>query len=67
MLSFVSMTSLSAKSLRLEKEIGTLAPGMQADIVAMDGNPLTDPTAVRRVLFVMKGGKIFKNLVPSKP
>jgi hypothetical protein len=33
----------------------------------MDGNPLTDPTAVRRVLFVMKGGKIFKNLVPSKP
>jgi imidazolonepropionase-like amidohydrolase len=67
MLSFVSMTSLSAKSLRLEKEIGTLAPGMQADIVAMDGNPLTDPTAVRRVLFVMKGGTIFKNLVPSKP
>jgi imidazolonepropionase-like amidohydrolase len=65
MLSFISMTSLAAKSLRLDKEIGTLAPGMTADIVAMDGNPLTDPTAVRRVLFVMKSGTIFKNLVPS--
>jgi imidazolonepropionase-like amidohydrolase len=59
------MTSLAAKSLRLDKEIGTLAPGMTADIIAMDGNPLTDPTAVRRVLFVMKSGTIFKNLVPS--
>jgi imidazolonepropionase-like amidohydrolase len=65
MLSFVSMTSLAAKSLRMEKEIGTIAPGMQADIIAMDGNPLTDPTAVRRVLFVMKGGTVFKNL-PAK-
>jgi imidazolonepropionase-like amidohydrolase len=66
MLSFISMTSLSAKSLRLEKEIGTIAPGMQADIIAMDGNPLTDPTSVRRVVFVMKGGTIFKNFVPAK-
>jgi imidazolonepropionase-like amidohydrolase len=65
-LSFISMTSLAAKSLGLSSEIGTLAPGMQADIVAMDGNPLTDPTAVRRVVFVMKGGTIFKNLVPAK-
>jgi imidazolonepropionase-like amidohydrolase len=66
-LSFVSMTSLSAKSLGLDKQIGSLTPGLQADIVATDGNPLTDPTAVRRVVFVMKGGTIFKNLIPSKP
>ncbi len=66
MLSFISMTSLAAKSLRLEKEIGSLAPGMTADIVATDGNPLSDPTAVRRVVFVMKGGTIFRNLVPAK-
>jgi imidazolonepropionase-like amidohydrolase len=38
---------------------------MQADIIAMDGNPLADPTSVRRVEFVMKGGTIFKNVAPS--
>jgi len=65
-LSFISLTSLAAKSLGMQKQIGTLAPGMQADIVAMDGDPLTDPTSVRRVVFVMKGGTIFKNLVPAK-
>ncbi len=66
MAALVSATSLSARSLGLQDEIGTIAPGMQADIIAMDGNPLTDATAVRRVVFVMKGGTIFKNLVPSK-
>ena len=66
MAAFISLTSLSAKSLGLDKEIGTIAPGMQADIIAMDGNPLSDPTSVRRVVFVMKGGIIFKNLVPAK-
>jgi imidazolonepropionase-like amidohydrolase len=65
MAGIMSATSLSAKSLRLDKEIGTIAPGMQADIIAMDGNPLTDPTSVRRVEFVMKGGTIFKNDIPS--
>jgi imidazolonepropionase-like amidohydrolase len=39
---------------------------MQADIIAMDGNPLTDATSVRRVEFVMKGGTIFKNLASSQ-
>jgi imidazolonepropionase-like amidohydrolase len=65
MAGILSATSLSAKSLRLDKEIGTIAPGMQADIIAMDGDPLTDPTSVRRVEFVMKGGTIFKNVIPS--
>ena len=64
MASLISATSLSAKSLGLSDQIGTLAPGMQADIIAMDGNPLTDPTSVRRVEFVMKGGTIFKNDIP---
>jgi imidazolonepropionase-like amidohydrolase len=57
----ISATSLSAESLSLDKEIGTLAPGYQADLVATDGNPLEDITAVRRVVFVMKGGKIYRN------
>ena len=65
MVGIVAATSLSAKSLKLETEIGTIAPGMQADIIAMDGDPLKDPTSLRRVMFVMKGGTIFKNELPS--
>jgi imidazolonepropionase-like amidohydrolase len=56
----ISATSLSAKSLRLDKTIGTIAPGFEADIVALDGDPLTDIAAVTRVAFVMKGGRVFK-------
>jgi imidazolonepropionase-like amidohydrolase len=41
--------------------IGTLAAGYEADLVATDGNPLDDITAVRRVVFVMKGGKVYRN------
>ncbi len=61
----VSATSMAAKSMRLDKTIGTLAPGFDADIVAFDGNPLTDITAVTRVAFVMKGGKVYKHVAPS--
>jgi imidazolonepropionase-like amidohydrolase len=56
-----SATSLAAESLGLGDRIGTVAPGFDADLVATDGNPLEDITAVRRVVFVMKGGKVYKN------
>jgi len=56
----IGATSLSAESLRLGDTIGTLAPGYEADIVAVRGNPLTDIAALRNVAFVMKGGKVFK-------
>jgi imidazolonepropionase-like amidohydrolase len=36
-------------------------PGFEADIIAIDGDPMKDITAVRRVVFVMKGGIIYKN------
>jgi imidazolonepropionase-like amidohydrolase len=61
----ISATSLSAESLGLQDKTGSIAPGMEADIIAMDGNPLQDVTAARRVLFVMKGGKVFENLAPG--
>ena len=61
----VTATSRSAESLGLEKQIGVIAPGMEADIIATDGNPLQDITSVRRVTFVMRGGKVFKNEAPG--
>ena len=57
----VSATSLSAESMGLGASIGTLAPGFEADLIAVDGNPLEDITALRRVVFVMKGGKVYRN------
>lgn len=56
----ISATSLAAESLRLEKMIGTLAPGFEADLIAVDGDPTRDITALTRVAFVMKGGKVYK-------
>jgi imidazolonepropionase-like amidohydrolase len=51
--------------LGLDKQIGSIAPNLEADIIATDGNPLTDVTAARRVLFVMKDGKVFEHLAPG--
>jgi imidazolonepropionase-like amidohydrolase len=56
-----SATSISAQSMNLQDQIGSLTPGLQADIIAFDGNPLQDVNAVRRVVFVMKGGTVFEN------
>ncbi|MFN7927356.1 MAG: amidohydrolase family protein [Blastocatellia bacterium] len=56
----VSAQTLAAESLGLADKIGSLAPGLQADIIALDGDPLRDITAVRRVVFVMKGGVVYK-------
>jgi imidazolonepropionase-like amidohydrolase len=58
----ISATSLSARSLRLDSVIGTLAPGFEADLIGLDGDPTTDITALTRVAFVMKAGRIYKNL-----
>ena len=57
----VSATSRSAESLGMGTTIGTIAAGYEADLVATDGNPLDDITAVRRVVFVMKGGRVYRN------
>ena len=57
----ISATARSAESLGMSDTIGTLAAGYEADLVATDGNPLDDITAVRRVVFVMKGGKVYRN------
>lgn len=55
-------TSLAAQALGLGDRIGTVAPGFAADLIAVDGDPLRDITALRRVVFVMKGGVVYKNV-----
>ena len=61
MAAMVSANSLGAEALGLSDQIGSIASGFQADIIALDGDPLKDITAVRRVVFVMKGGIVYKN------
>jgi imidazolonepropionase-like amidohydrolase len=42
------------------KDIGSIEPGKCADIVAVDGDPLSDITVMEKVIFVMKGGEVYK-------
>jgi imidazolonepropionase-like amidohydrolase len=56
----VGATSLAAESMGLAQQLGALAPGLQADLVAVDGDPLQDIAVLRRVSFVMRGGRIYK-------
>ena len=62
MTAMVSANSLGAEAMGLSEQVGSIAPGLQADIIALDGDPLKDITAVRRVVFVMKGGVVYKNI-----
>jgi len=61
MAAIVSATSLAAQCLGLEGKTGAVAPGLEADLIAVEGDPLQDINALRRVAWVMKGGKVFKN------
>ena len=60
MAAMVSANSLAAQALNMADQFGSIAPGLQADIIALDGDPRKDITAVRRVVFVMKGGVVYK-------
>jgi imidazolonepropionase-like amidohydrolase len=62
MAAMVSANSLGAEALGMADRIGSIAPGLDADIIALDGDPLKDITSVRRVVFVMKGGIVYKNV-----
>jgi imidazolonepropionase-like amidohydrolase len=60
MAALVSANAVAAEAIGMGDTLGRLAPGYEADIIALDGDPLTDLTAVRRVAFVMRGGVIYK-------
>jgi imidazolonepropionase-like amidohydrolase len=48
----------------MEDEIGAIATGFEADILALDGDPLSDPAALGRVVFVMRGGRVYRHDPP---
>ena len=53
-------TSNGAELLGKATDFGSLEAGKYADIVAVDGDPLTDITVMEKVIFVMKGGEVYK-------
>ena len=55
-----SATTVAAKLLRAENEIGQLAPGFLADIIAVDEDPTKNIKTLENVVFIMKNGIIFK-------
>lgn len=61
MQAMVSANAIGAEALGMGDQIGRIAVGLEADIIGLEGDPVKDITAVRRVVFVMKGGVVYKN------
>ena len=53
-------TSTDARVLHMEDRIGSVAPGLLADLVAVDGDPTREISAIRRVRLVVKGGRVYR-------
>ena len=62
----LTATRNAAELLKISDRLGTLEAGKLADVIAVEGDPLADITAMRRVVFVMKEGEVFKQ-PGSKP
>jgi imidazolonepropionase-like amidohydrolase len=59
--SLMAGTSAAAELLGLQDKVGSLKPGMLADVVAVPGNPADDIKVTQQVIFVMKEGVIYRN------
>ncbi len=62
---FRSATTGAAEAVGLADRIGAVRPGYDADLVGVAGDPFRDITAVRRVVFVMRAGRVVKHVAPS--
>ncbi|MGI8551300.1 MAG: amidohydrolase family protein [Dehalococcoidia bacterium] len=60
-------TSIAASVIGVGQETGSIAPGKQADIIAVQGNPLQEIESLERVALVMKGGKLYRRPVTATP
>lgn len=56
-----SATSVPARHMGIDRDVGAIAIGRFGDLIAVDGNPLDDMTVMRQVDVVVKGGLVFKN------
>jgi len=54
-------TAVDAEGMGWQNDVGSLEKGKYADLVAVSGDPLKDISEMRRIKFVMKGGKIYRN------
>jgi len=55
-----SATSIAARVLHMENRIGRIKEGLLADVIAVDGDPTHDISALKRIRFVMKGGAVYR-------
>ena len=55
----LAATRCGAEACRVEREVGTLEPGKRGDLIAVEGDPLRDIAAMRRVVFVMTDGVVY--------
>ena len=60
MAAILSITSVAARALGMADRIGAIAPGMEADIIGVDGDPLQDISSLARIVFVMRGGVVVR-------
>jgi len=61
-----SGTTINAEAMGWQDQVGSIEKGKYADLIAVAGDPLADITELQRVKFVMKGGKVIRNDLPSR-